>query len=345
MAATPYEHAEQARLALRAIVAEHGPQVLSSPGALANLLSDLLPDSPRIARILVAAAQDQIADELREHTSVGMDTGTASRLAASSFAEATMFAPEACAWVVEVFALALGLISDAGAPVATMTPPVPTAVAGIPARSSSLPPTEPWPADGANSGEPEAAKAVLDGARLGAEPAGTQPDGSVQSTHTGAAPAPATDAGPIWRVVITADRAYFDAVVAERGQDAEPIEFPGTAPERGVDLSGTQMRIGRRSASRAIEPEIDLTGPPGDPGISHLHAVLIAQQDGTWSVLDTGSANGTQVNGHNIESGEPTPLRDGDSICLGAWTRLTIGRQCTSGGRHCGGSIARRSPC
>lgn len=84
------------------------------------------------------------------------------------------------------------------------------------------------------------------------------------------------------------------------------------------------MRIGRRSTSRALQPEIDLTGPPTDPGISHLHAVLIAQQDGTWSVFDTGSANGTQVNGRELASGEPALLRDGDSICLGAWTRLTI---------------------
>jgi len=84
------------------------------------------------------------------------------------------------------------------------------------------------------------------------------------------------------------------------------------------------MRIGRRSASRALIPEIDLSGPPADPGISHLHAVLIASQDGTWSVLDTGSSNGTQVNGRDIASGEPAPLHDGDSICLGAWTKLTI---------------------
>jgi pSer/pThr/pTyr-binding forkhead associated (FHA) protein len=84
------------------------------------------------------------------------------------------------------------------------------------------------------------------------------------------------------------------------------------------------MRIGRRSVSRRLEPEIDLAGPTTDPGISHLHAVLIAQQDGTWAVLDTGSSNGTQVNGRGIASGQPALLRDGDSICLGAWTKLTV---------------------
>jgi hypothetical protein len=53
------------------------------------------------------------------------------------------------------------------------------------------------------------------------------------------------------------------------------------------------MRIGRRGASRGIEPEIDLTGPPADPGISHLHAVLPVEPHGGWAVLDSGSSNGT----------------------------------------------------
>ena len=124
----------------------------------------------------------------------------------------------------------------------------------------------------------------------------------------------------------TADRGYFDSVIADGHVDAASIEFPGNYPERRFELKGSQMLIGRRSVSRKLEPEIDLAGPPTDPGISHLHAVLIAQLDGTWSVLDTGSANGTQVNGRDIASGEPAPLRDGDSICLGAWTRLTLHR-------------------
>jgi hypothetical protein len=286
MAAAPFEHAGQARLVLRTIVAEHGPQVLSSPGALANLLSDLLPDAPRIARILVAAAQDQIADELREHASAGMDATTASKLAAASFAAATMFAPDACAWVAEEFALALGL-----------------AVAVEP---------------GAPSAVPSATVAMAPGY----DPSWLPPLTELAS-DTVSAPA---GADPVWTVVVSADRAYFDGVAAARDPDAAPIEFPDHYEDLTFQLAGAQMRIGRRSASRGLEPEIDLTGPPTDPGISHLHAVLIAQHDGTWSVLDTGSANGTQVNGRDIASGQPAPLRDGDSICLGAWTRLRLHR-------------------
>jgi pSer/pThr/pTyr-binding forkhead associated (FHA) protein len=124
--------------------------------------------------------------------------------------------------------------------------------------------------------------------------------------------------------VVTADRAYFDSVIAEGGPDAASIEFPGYCPERRFRLTGREMRIGRRSVSRGLEPEIDLTGPPTDPGVSHLHAVLIPEPDGTWAVLDPGSSNGTIVNGNEIVAGVRVPLHDGDRICVGAWTVLTL---------------------
>ena len=78
--------------------------------------------------------------------------------------------------------------------------------------------------------------------------------------------------------------------------------------------------------SRHIEPEIDLTGPPRDPGVSRLHAVLTAGPDGTWSVNDAGSDNGMRVNGRDVPPREAVPLRDGDRIHLGAWTVITITR-------------------
>jgi pSer/pThr/pTyr-binding forkhead associated (FHA) protein len=84
------------------------------------------------------------------------------------------------------------------------------------------------------------------------------------------------------------------------------------------------MRIGRRSVSRDVTPEIDLSGPPTDPGVSHLHAILVAQPDGSWAVTDPGSENGTTVNAAQISAGQLVPLSDGDSICLGIWTAITI---------------------
>ncbi|HVV19910.1 MAG TPA: FHA domain-containing protein [Pseudonocardiaceae bacterium] len=139
------------------------------------------------------------------------------------------------------------------------------------------------------------------------------------------APDPAPVAGG-WSVVVTADRAYFDAVQQQDGPDVPNITFPTYCPDRHFPLTGKEMRIGRVSRSRGLAPEIDLTGPPQDPGISHLHAVLVAQDDGGWAVLDPGSTNGTTVNDdpEPIATDVAIPVKDGDRIHLGAWTTITI---------------------
>jgi len=145
---------------------------------------------------------------------------------------------------------------------------------------------------------------------------------------------PVSPTGPVassyalvtWTAVVSADRAYHESVQAASGPDAASVPFPGYYAERRFRLSGGQMRIGRRSVSRGIDPEIDLTGPPADPGISRLHAVLIAVPDGSWAVLDPGSANGTLVNGTEIPTGVQVPLRDGDRVNLGGWTAITVHR-------------------
>jgi pSer/pThr/pTyr-binding forkhead associated (FHA) protein len=129
-----------------------------------------------------------------------------------------------------------------------------------------------------------------------------------------------------WTVVVGADRAYYEQVQAVTGTEGAAVTFPSYCAERRFQLVGNQMRIGRRSVSRGLSPEIDLTGPPADPGISRLHAVLIAMPDGNWAVLDPGSANGTLVNGAEIGVGDQVPLHDGDRINLGAWTAITVHR-------------------
>jgi hypothetical protein len=135
--------------------------------------------------------------------------------------------------------------------------------------------------------------------------------------------------GPAWSAVVTADRAYFDRVTASGGPAAE-LPFPDHCPERrfalGRPRSGEERLIGRYSASRGINPEIDLTGPPTDPGISRMHAVLIGRPEGGWAVVDHGSENGTLVNDKELATGVEVPLHDGDRINLGAWTAITIRR-------------------
>jgi hypothetical protein len=134
------------------------------------------------------------------------------------------------------------------------------------------------------------------------------------------------DPAATWTAVVAADRAYYDSVQAADDADGGQIRFPDRYPERRFRLAGTKVRIGRRSVSRNIEPEIDLAGPTLDPGVSRLHAVLTAGPDGTWSVTDAGSDNGIRVNGRDVPPDEAVPLRHGDRIHLGAWTVITITR-------------------
>ena len=137
-------------------------------------------------------------------------------------------------------------------------------------------------------------------------------------------PLPAPDATGTWTAVVTADRAYYDNIHAVDVADAASISFPADVTARRFPLSGTEVRIGRRSRSMRVEPEIDLTGPPTDPGVSRLRAVLTKAPDGTWSVADLGSPNGIQVNDRDVPSAKAIPLRVGDRIHLGAWTLITI---------------------
>jgi FHA domain len=131
---------------------------------------------------------------------------------------------------------------------------------------------------------------------------------------------PGTTSTPAWEAVAVADRNYFDRVAPEG------VTFPLHCPPRTFLLAGDQIRIGRHSNSRGIQPEVDLAGAPEDGAISHLHCILLQQPDGSYSVVDPGSTNGTTMND------DPTPLManiavalaDGDRIHVGAWTTITI---------------------
>jgi serine/threonine protein kinase len=60
---------------------------------------------------------------------------------------------------------------------------------------------------------------------------------------------PAPDATEAWTAVVTADRAYYDNIHAVDAADAASISFPANVPARRFPLSGTEVRIGRRSRS------------------------------------------------------------------------------------------------
>ncbi|HWS36529.1 MAG TPA: FHA domain-containing protein [Actinoplanes sp.] len=136
-----------------------------------------------------------------------------------------------------------------------------------------------------------------------------------------AAPAPpvAAPAGP-WTATVVPDAEYFAL------NEIEGVTFPaGTLPQT-VTLTPPQVRIGRKSASKGTDPEIDLAAEPSDPGVSHSHALLTLSIDGAWLVSDVGSSNGTWINDEQqpLGAGQSRTLKDGDQVHVGAWTTITL---------------------
>ncbi|WP_329198586.1 FHA domain-containing protein [Streptomyces sp. NBC_01435] len=131
-----------------------------------------------------------------------------------------------------------------------------------------------------------------------------------------------------WTAVIAPDREYFLAMMQRSGPEATGLNLPAYSPEQQLPLSGNQITIGRRRQSTGESPDIDLSVPPEDPGVSHQHAVLVQQPDGSWAVVDQNSTNGTTLNGAEdpIQPYVPVPLQDGDRVHVGAWTTITVRR-------------------
>jgi len=126
-----------------------------------------------------------------------------------------------------------------------------------------------------------------------------------------------------WTAVIEADRAFFDSNEAE---GATTIAFPDALAAREVPLTGDEVVVGRRSEAKGYFPTIDLSAPVADPGVSHRHAALRRQADGSWALVDEMSTNGTWLNGSTrpVEHGVVTALIDGDKINVGSFTSITI---------------------
>ena len=137
----------------------------------------------------------------------------------------------------------------------------------------------------------------------------------------------APDSVPVWEEAVWEVVARPDRAVLRDGR-SEDMEFPATTYTRRLPLVGDHVRIGRRSASKGIQPEIDLSGSLEDLGVSHRHAVLMRQPDGSWALVDQGSTNGTFLNTEHdpIPANQRLPLQAGDQIHIGAWTTLTMER-------------------
>ena len=113
-------------------------------------------------------------------------------------------------------------------------------------------------------------------------------------------------------------------MVAEGEIDPNAYPFPPYCPDREFELDGDTVRIGRSGKRGTVD--IDLSDPPTDPGVSHLHAVLQRRQDGGWQVVDLESMNGTVLNDDTapIPPNQAFPVEAGYRIHVGVWTTLTL---------------------
>ena len=82
-----------------------------------------------------------------------------------------------------------------------------------------------------------------------------------------------------------------------------------TGPNKGkrFEISSAALRIGRSSSSDVQIPDEEL---------SRNHCMIEVSADGALTIADLASANGTFVNGENIE-GDTKPLKAGDEVSIG----------------------------
>ena len=95
-------------------------------------------------------------------------------------------------------------------------------------------------------------------------------------------------------------------------QTDTPIEFP-----RQLSV----VRIGK--PNDRTPPDIDVSGFPDSEIVSRTHANLLVEGD-VYYIEDTGSSNGTYVNGLPLPAGNRHRLRPGDRIALGKGDKVSF---------------------
>ncbi|HQV57584.1 MAG TPA: FHA domain-containing protein [Ilumatobacteraceae bacterium] len=126
-----------------------------------------------------------------------------------------------------------------------------------------------------------------------------------------------------WVVIVSVAPEWY----AIKGALAEAPCPPVTTST--IPIGGHAALIGRTSQSRGVRPEIALDA---DTGVSRRHAQFVRDGDNV-SIVDLSSTNGTYVvydgeqpddDAPAIQPGVAVAIDDGDSVYVGAWTKLTI---------------------
>jgi hypothetical protein len=106
----------------------------------------------------------------------------------------------------------------------------------------------------------------------------------------------------------------LDAASEPEEPEEERERVTLTVDGRVVPVSADRLVVGR---SRECDLRVD------DGNVSRRHFELVHESPSGWVVVDLGSTNGTEVNGHRVQ--RRTALDDGDRITIGS-TELVFGR-------------------
>ena len=165
-----------------------------------------------------------------------------------------------------------------------------------------------------------------------AQPASTPPPSPVAAPGPSPVPVPAPAAPPPSVPSTPAaapdpqDSPYYGksvwASVTVEPSLAAGDEAAGLPVDRGpwtFPLDFAENLVGRRGSRGDVHPEV----PVIDRAVSARHAKL-CRRDGGFTVIDIGSSNGTKLNGVEMRQGVEVPLMPGDTIDIGAWTRIVL---------------------
>ena len=105
-----------------------------------------------------------------------------------------------------------------------------------------------------------------------------------------------------------------DAVPRSQTSPDQTIVARVTTPDRSFDKPLVFKPGGRRlGVGRVADNDLQLE----HPSVSKIHAALVMNREGTLLVADTGSTNGTFINGRRISYGEARQIEDGDVVSFG----------------------------
>jgi len=138
----------------------------------------------------------------------------------------------------------------------------------------------------------------------------------------------------IFTTGISVDPTFGEFEEELRQEDEAKHHSTGVKHQRQLHPPIPDVNIIARVTTREGTREISLTLKPGgkrlnvgrasdndlslnDVSVSKIHAAVVLNQQGTLLVADTGSTNGTFINGRRISYGEARVIEDGDVVGFG----------------------------